>query len=116
MAGTGKSTIARTIAREFYDQGRLGASFFLSRGEGDRSYTKKFFTTIARQLADKETVLKHYISEAIEEHGDIANQSLSDQWNYLIYQPLSKLATSSSKLSLLLVVDALDECESENNI
>lgn len=28
MAGTGKSTIARTIARKLHDQGRLGASFF----------------------------------------------------------------------------------------
>src|SRR5271155_4473965 len=27
MAGTGKSTIARTIARAYYDRNRLGASF-----------------------------------------------------------------------------------------
>ena len=35
MAGTGKSTIARTAARAFENEGRLGASFFFSRGEGD---------------------------------------------------------------------------------
>jgi hypothetical protein len=28
MAGTGKSTIARTVARDFYEQKGLGASFF----------------------------------------------------------------------------------------
>jgi hypothetical protein len=28
MAGTGKSTISRTVAKAFADQGRLGASFF----------------------------------------------------------------------------------------
>ena len=31
MAGTGKSTIARTVAREICSQGRLGASFFFLR-------------------------------------------------------------------------------------
>jgi hypothetical protein len=35
FAGTGKSTIARTIARKYYDQNRLGGSFFFSRGGGD---------------------------------------------------------------------------------
>jgi pantothenate kinase-related protein Tda10 len=30
MAGTGKSTIARTVAQTFHDQGRLGASFFVA--------------------------------------------------------------------------------------
>ncbi|KAK3985141.1 hypothetical protein QBC44DRAFT_405652 [Cladorrhinum sp. PSN332] len=34
MAGTGKSTIARTVARRYCDNGRLGASFFF-RGGGD---------------------------------------------------------------------------------
>src|SRR5262245_1192451 len=36
MAGTGKSTIARTIAQLFTDQHQLGASFFFKRGEGER--------------------------------------------------------------------------------
>lgn len=37
-AGTGKSTISRTIAREYFDKQRLGASFFFSRG-GETSAT-----------------------------------------------------------------------------
>ncbi|KAG4427607.1 hypothetical protein IFR05_016910, partial [Cadophora sp. M221] len=35
LAGTGKSTIARTIARRYSEQGHLGASFFFSRGVQD---------------------------------------------------------------------------------
>lgn len=35
MAGTGKSTISRTMAQTFADTGRLGASFFFKRGEAD---------------------------------------------------------------------------------
>jgi len=47
MAGTGKSTIARTVARKLDDKGRLGASFFFSKGHGDLDYAAKLFTTIA---------------------------------------------------------------------
>jgi pantothenate kinase-related protein Tda10 len=51
MAGTGKSTIARTIAHNLANQQRLGASFFFSRGQGDLSHAAKLFTSIAIQLA-----------------------------------------------------------------
>jgi hypothetical protein len=50
LAGTGKSTIARTIALRYSEQKRLGASFFFSRGGGDVSHAGKFFTSIAVQL------------------------------------------------------------------
>jgi len=116
LAGTGKSTIARTIAREYHEQKRLGASFFFSRGGGDVSHAGKFFTSIALQLVDKSRPLKRHVCEAIAEHSDIANQALRDQWRQLILQPLSKLDNSFSHPSLLIVVDALDECEGENDI
>ena len=47
MAGTGKSTISRSVAQKFADRGVLGASFFFKRGEGDRGRAAIFFTTIA---------------------------------------------------------------------
>jgi hypothetical protein len=47
LAGIGKSTITRTIARRYFKEERLGASFFFSRGGGDVSHTGKFFITIA---------------------------------------------------------------------
>ena|ERR1700733_3138706 len=57
-AGTGKSTIARTVARKYHDQGRLEASFFFSRGAGDVSHAGKFFTSITVQLANKSRILR----------------------------------------------------------
>lgn len=51
MAGTGKSTISRTIAKSFKGAKLLGANFFFKRGEGDRGNAMKLFPTIARQLA-----------------------------------------------------------------
>jgi hypothetical protein len=52
LAGTGKSTIARTLARSYYDKQRLAASFFFTRGGGDVGHAGKFVTSIAVQLAD----------------------------------------------------------------
>ena len=116
MAGTGKSTIALTVAREYDQKGRLGASFFFSRGGGDLGSSSKVFTTLATQLAEKSPDLKRYICEAVAENADIGNKGLYDQWNKLILQPLSRLNKSSFPLPLILLIDALDECEGDDDV
>ena len=116
LAGTGKSTIARTVARTYSEHSRLGASFFFSRGGGDIGHASKFFTSIAVQLARNVPILSRHICEAITEHSDITSQSLRDQWHKLVLRPFSKLDGSSCQSLYVLVVDALDECDDENNI
>ncbi|PQE16118.1 WD40 YVTN repeat-like-containing domain protein [Rutstroemia sp. NJR-2017a BBW] len=116
LAGTGKSTIARTIARTYFDQERLGASFFFSRGGGDVGHAGKFFTSLAVQLADNIPSLQRHISDAITKRSDIVNQSLRDQWQQLVLLPLSRLNGSLSTSSYVLVIDALDECDNEKDI
>lgn len=91
LAGTGKSTIARTVARRYFEQKRLGASFFFSRGGGDVGHAGKFFTSIAVQLAHNAPSFRRYISEAAKEQIDIANHSLYDQWRQLVLHLLSRL-------------------------
>jgi hypothetical protein len=48
----GKSTIARTISREFSKRRELGTSFFFIRGGGDVAHIGIFSTSIAKQLAE----------------------------------------------------------------
>ena len=83
LAGTGKSTIARTVAAKCSEKGSLGASFFFSRGGGDIGHAGKFVTSIAVQLANKIPALKRNICDAIAERSDIVSQSLRDQWRHL---------------------------------
>lgn len=90
------------MAREYYEQGHLGASFF-SRSSGDTSHAGKFFTSIAVQLADKSSSVKRHICEAIVEHSGITGQALRDQWRQLILQPLLKLDSDFPRSSLLIV-------------
>jgi hypothetical protein len=116
LAGTGKSTIARTVARRYFDQKRLGASFFFSRGGGDVGHAGKFFTSIAVQLAKNLPCLQQGICDAIVANSDIATQSLGDQWRQLILGPVSKLSGDSCPLAYVLIIDALDECDDDKNI
>ena len=83
LAGTGKSTIAQTVARKYFEQKRLGASFFFLRSEGDAGHAKKLCTSIAVQLAYNAP----YISKAIKEQINIANHSLRNQWRQLVIHP-----------------------------
>ncbi|CRG92733.1 putative WD repeat-containing protein alr3466 [Talaromyces islandicus] len=115
LAGTGKSTIARTIARESDETGILGASFFFSRGGGDVGVAQKFVTSIARQLALQSPILREYICDTVQQHQDIAHRSLVDQWHWLVTKPLSKIEGVSYP-PVLIVIDALDECDNDDDI
>jgi hypothetical protein len=116
LAGTGKSTIARTIARRYYKKQRLGASFFFTKGGGDVGNARKFVTTVAVQLADNVRPLRRYICDAFMERSDITSQALQDQWHQLVLRPLLKLDSNGRNSSYVLIIDALDECEGDNDI
>ena len=116
LAGTGKSTIARTVCRKHFNEQRLGASFFFSRGGGDVGHAGKFCTTVAVQLAGHIPTLRQHIYDAITEHGNIAKLSLYDQWRELVLKPLSKLSGESCLPLYIVVIDALDECGNDNDV
>jgi hypothetical protein len=117
MAGTGKSTIARTVAQSFADQGHLGASFFFKKGEGDRGNATRFFTTIATDLMVHIPGLVLGMRKAIDADPNISEKALKDQFEKLILQPLSEIRHAPSQtLELVVVLDALDECEREEDI
>ena len=113
LAGTGKSTVAKTIASRFDAKQRLGASFFFARGQGDRGHAKMFFTTLAFQLSTLSETLSYTISEAIGTNQDIVNKRFHEQWRHLICGPLEKCPLHHP---ILVVIDALDECDSENDV
>jgi Cdc6-like AAA superfamily ATPase len=112
LAGTGKTTVARSVARWYHTKQRLGASFFFSRGGGDVGRAGMFVTSIAVQLARSVSGVRRHISNALLQRPEIISQSLRDQWQYLVLEPLSKL---KGPAVFVLVIDALDECEGSND-
>ncbi|KAF1957653.1 hypothetical protein CC80DRAFT_471085 [Byssothecium circinans] len=117
MAGTGKSTIARTVARTFSDRGQLGASFFFKKGEGERGNASHFFPTIAMDLMAHEPGLLPGIRKALNEDPAISKRVLKDQFEKLILQPFLEMQQACSQApARIVVIDALDECEQEQDI
>ncbi|KAM0191940.1 hypothetical protein ACHAPI_008660 [Fusarium lateritium] len=116
MAGTGKSTVSRTLAESLASNGQLGGSFFFKRSQGDRGTSKMLFTTIAAQLATTTPGIAHFIRDAIDADASIGDKGLKQQFDKLILTPLSFIASDpESPGPRILVIDALDECEIEES-
>jgi hypothetical protein len=110
LAGTGKSTIAKTIADRLFADDQLGASFFCSRDFEDRRDLHFIFPTLATQLARKFLEFRKIFVRLIESDPDIAYESLYSQMEKLIVRPLSE-----TNISTVVVIDALDECKDEQS-
>ena len=109
LAGTGKSTIAQTVAERAFAEGRLGASFFCSRGFEDRSNLQLIFPTLAFQLAQQYPEFRSSLVPLLQCNPDIVHQSLQDQMQKFLVEPLR-----STDISTVIVIDALDECRDED--
>ncbi|KAK6332563.1 hypothetical protein TWF730_004223 [Orbilia blumenaviensis] len=113
MAGTGKSTVARTVAGHLKDKSQLGGSFFFKRSQAHRNNSSKFFPTIAYGLAMHLPLLMPYVSKAIEDNPDVPKRNFKEQFDKLIFEPLSQIALTST---VVVIIDALDECQGEREV
>ena len=108
LAGTGKSTIAQTVAERVVSDGRLGASFFCSRDFEDRSNLQFIFPTLAIQLARRYTKFRSILVPLLQSDPAVVHESLYGQMNKLIVGPLMRCT-----ISTVIIIDALDECKDE---
>jgi WD40 repeat protein len=106
-AGKGKSAIAHTIAKWFHESGRLGACFCFDRTAHRRH--EKIVTTIARDLADGNIILRREIAHVVHNDNELRHtQDLSRQWQKFIVKPTGKASPTITQ-PILIVIDALDE-------
>ncbi|KAA1478204.1 hypothetical protein DENSPDRAFT_758755, partial [Dentipellis sp. KUC8613] len=82
--GTGKSSVANTIAWLLKGLGRLGASFRFNK-QVDPSAV---FRQIAYQLARINNAARDAILSVLKQKGDIASAALADQAMSVVVQPL----------------------------
>ncbi|KAF9641879.1 hypothetical protein BDM02DRAFT_287398, partial [Thelephora ganbajun] len=108
LAGTGKSTIAKTVSEQVFANGLLGASFFCSRDFEDRSDLHLIFPTLAFQLAHKYPAFRSVLVPLLRSNPDIVYESLMNQMEEMIVKPLK-----SADVWTVVVIDALDECKDE---
>ncbi|CAI0655321.1 unnamed protein product, partial [Colletotrichum noveboracense] len=112
-AGTGKSTIGRTIVDTFAGENRLAAGYFFKRGEQGRINTTRLFPTLAAQLAETIPAFKDCLQKSLRglDRDAMEKKGLEVQFNQLLWRTLADLALETSRLTKVIIIDALDECE-----
>ncbi|KAI1854212.1 hypothetical protein JX266_001353 [Neoarthrinium moseri] len=113
-AGTGKSTIARSVVDSFSSGKRLVAGYFFKRGEQNRNDTSRLFPTLAMQLVDAITPFKSCLQKSLDglDRDAVEKKGLEFQFDKLLWLPLIELPPAgTNQLSKVVIIDALDECE-----
>jgi hypothetical protein len=113
-AGLGKSTIAQTLAKDCAGNNKLAASFFFSRGTAQSTSISRVILTLVYQLAVSIPPAQELIKEAFKADPSIPDKNLAVQFTKLIYQPI--LAVEHLISPMIVIVDALDECEDKNGV
>src|SRR6266403_293600 len=108
QAGTGKSSIAHEIAHLFDKMHRLTSSFIFIRREQSKPETYRFFTTLARNLADRYPSFKSALGEIVKDNTAlrVSTYSCYTLFESLILGPLKRAPIDRP---ILVVIDALDE-------
>jgi hypothetical protein len=112
-AGTGKTTVARSVAEMASRRNFPGATFFFSRTSADRGDFKPVVPTIAYQLA-QDPRLRSRIAAAMDDDNTLSTADVTIQAEKLLLETL-RVPIPDPPSCLLLVVDALDECNKDDN-
>ncbi|KIO17362.1 hypothetical protein M407DRAFT_85057, partial [Tulasnella calospora MUT 4182] len=110
-AGGGKSTIASTVAHSW--EYRASCAIFHFR-RGQNTLNKQLVCALARQLG-KSLVpeVRNAVLGSVQQNPNMAEQRLDIQFKTLLVAPLATL--SHRQHTVLIIVDALDECDNPND-
>jgi hypothetical protein len=107
VAGSGKSTIAKQMVREW--KASLAGQFFFSRDAEETRTPNLFFTTIAQQgISRLSPTARTILASGVRSLCNPVSAEIWEQYRELFVVPLKAI-----ERTVLLVLDALDECEPE---
>jgi hypothetical protein len=106
MAGTGKTTIAKSFAVEMESVGYLGASFFIQHAREVTRNPRKIVQTLAFDLANLDYRRMDSLLTILRNQPNIVTWPLEKQIYWLIKKPFE---SSPPDEALVIVIDSLDE-------
>ncbi|KEP45422.1 vegetative incompatibility protein HET-E-1 [Rhizoctonia solani 123E] len=115
MAGTGKTTITNTLCSSLDQSYELGASFFCTRSLPACRDVKLILPTIAYQLARFSDPFRGALLQVLDRDPDVHTKVLRVQFQRMILEPLRDVK-GSLPINLVVVIDALDECDDGNGV
>jgi energy-coupling factor transporter ATP-binding protein EcfA2 len=107
-AGSGKSTVAKTVASLLARDNLLAGSFFFSRDYADRKEIRGLPGTLAHQMAKYSPDFQEILLERLNASDEPANDEPRMQFRKLFVELLSRMP--SSLTPWVICLDALDEC------
>lgn len=111
LGGTGKTTIACSVAEMCEELQILAGTFFCSRHDSECSDPGLIFLTLCRQLCHRRAKFREKVEAILKEKPDIVNCGPYRQFEELFVRPLEDLGKDFHRL--VIVLDALDECKDE---
>jgi hypothetical protein len=106
MAGTGKTAIAGTFAKNLREQGILGATFFIDRQQEERRSLTRIVQTLAYDLAKHNHEQLRAVWTVLRDDPTFERLSYQEQVRLLIKNPLDIVRPET----LVILIDGLDEC------
>ncbi|PPQ88796.1 hypothetical protein CVT25_010482 [Psilocybe cyanescens] len=115
-AGSGKSSIAQTVAEYCEQKGLLASDYFFSRTAPGRNTDTNLVPTLACQLTVSIPDICAHVAAAIRSDSLIFSRSLQTQLDALVVRPFAQcvLASKHNKGNAypnLIIIDGLDECQ-----
>ncbi|KDQ14545.1 hypothetical protein BOTBODRAFT_72719, partial [Botryobasidium botryosum FD-172 SS1] len=110
--GSGKSAIATSVAQSLHRAGALGASFFCKHDDEKLQDPALVMPTLVHQLAQVHKAYGKAVVDALGKdphHGSIWDA----EFKALVEEPIALVGRPTQTHLLVMVVDALDECETE---
>ncbi|KZW02990.1 hypothetical protein EXIGLDRAFT_318498 [Exidia glandulosa HHB12029] len=112
MAGTGKSAVAKSVCDlvddRLRDNGGHSMTFFISHDAAARKDPLHILHTLLFFMARANREFRRRLHSTLRGQPELVAASLSTQGTLLLLEPLSRCSDSMN--SLIIIIDALDEC------
>ncbi|KAF5324133.1 hypothetical protein D9619_011304 [Psilocybe cf. subviscida] len=113
--GAGKSAIVQTIAERCNEQGAPQANFFFFRTDISRNSVSPLVATLLHQVILLYPSVRETVATVLSANPLIFDCLLEEQLAQLIVVPLRAVQKSSASYRpLVLLIDGLDECDSDS--